>query len=482
MLTYERLTSFFEPAALRHFFSPIGASHPITPDVSKRLETAFRETERTGLMFASLIRAAIILGLVAFFGVTGELLGNGVAFLLLAPLGFVLIGAVQFEAARRLTNATWIKYVLISIDCGYLAAMLILRHSFADDLPPVTLSVKEGGLLFFTAFLVHGAFSYSPRFILWIGLCISLAWLAVLGAATLEPGVHFLLPSVAGEDSQAIWRRYGDITYLPFVKIVYDYVIVVLLTGGLAAAVWRSRRLVTAAALAERARANLARHFSPNVVDLLSQRDKPFAEVCWQHAAVLFADIRGFTARCESMAPGDAIEFLRNFHSRMEACIFDHHGTLDKVMGDGLIAVFGMPEESESDASNALACAFDMLRTIERWNEARVPLGQFEVRIGIGLHYGNVMLGDVGSERLMTFTVVGDTVNVASRLETFTKELGVDLVASESLVIAAQENAHGTADGLVAKLRNGGTHRVRGREHDINLLVYKEPRILRAKE
>jgi adenylate cyclase len=467
MPIWKRLLAHWDPVSLQHFTGTGGAR---SAEVQRRLDAAFRETEQTGLMFASLVRVAIVGVLVVAFALTGPLVGNGLAFLLLAPLGLLAIGAVQFEVARRWRNSTWPKYALIAADCLYLAAILAVRHRFAGDLPTAALSVKEGALLFFTAFLIHGAFSYSPRFILWIGLCVSIAWGGVLTAAALEPGTFFRLTVRPGESSLTTWQHYGDISYLPIPKIIYDYIVVVLLTGGLAAAVWRSRRLVMAAALTERARTNLSRHFSPNVVEMLSRRDKPFAEVCWQRAAVLFADVRGFTTRCESMEPIDAITFLREFHSRMEACIFNNGGTLDKVMGDGLLAVFGMPEEGEDDAVRALRCAFDMLRTVEEWNEERRRVGAFDVRIGVGLHYGNVMLGDVGSERLMTFTVVGDTVNVASRLQTLSKDLHAELVASEKLVEAIRQ-CRTDATALLARLHHVGAHRLRGRERDIGIFA-----------
>lgn len=428
--------------------------------VADRLLTSFHETERTGLMLASVVRAVIIIALVAVFALTGAFVGDGYAFLVLMPLGLAVIGLAQFETARRWPHLGWPKYVFIALDCAYLAGLLIARHSFAEDLPPVTLAVKEGALLFFVAFLVHGAFSYSPRFILWTGLCITLAWGAVVAAAVAEPGTFFVLS--AGDD---MWGRYGDPAYLPVIKIVYDYVIVALLTAGLAVAVWRSRQLVMAAAVSERARANLARHFSPKVVDELSAREHPFGKVRRQAAAVLFADIRGFTTRCETMAPEEAMAFLREFHARMEAVIFEHGGTLDKILGDGLLAVFGVPDRGNGDAGDALACAFAMMRAVGKWNGERAVVGQFEVQIGIGLHYGHVMLGDVGSERLMTFTVVGDTVNVASRLQSLSKELGTRLVASEALVTAVKEEMR-KEGALLDDLKFVGPTHLRGREHE----------------
>jgi adenylate cyclase len=180
---------------------------------------------------------------------------------------------------------------------------------------------------------------------------------------------------------------------------------------------------------------------------------------------VLFADIRGFTTRCEAMPPEEAITFLRDFHGRMEDVIFRHGGTLDKILGDGLLAVFGMPDRGSGDAGDALACAFAMIEEIKRWNAERAARGDFEVAMGVGLHYGYVMLGDLGSERSMTFTVVGDTVNVASRLQSLSKELETGLVASEALVKAVKEEMRRERE-LVDELKFVGPKQLRGRENE----------------
>lgn len=427
--------------------------------LAERMLSSFHDTERTGLMLACAVRAVIVAALVVVFAATSSLVGDGSLFLLLMPLGIAAIGVAQFEQERRWPQAHWAKYVFMAVDCAYLAFILIARNWFASDLPPVTLAVKEGALLFFVAYLVHGAFSYSPRFILWTGLCITVAWGAVVATAAAQPGTFFSI--APGAD---VWVAYGDPNYLPVIKVVYDYVVLAFLTGGLAVAVWRSRQLVLAAVTSERARANLARYFSPRVVDELSEREQPFGEVRRQPAAVLFADIRGFTTRCETMQPEEAISFLREFHGRMEDVIFKHGGTLDKILGDGLLAVFGVPDRGNGDAGDALACGFAMLEAVKRWNVERAAHGAFEVQIGVGLHYGHVMLGDLGSERSMTFTVVGDTVNVASRLQALSKEIGSVLVASETLVKTVRDEMR-KEQALIDELRFVGPKHLRGREN-----------------
>lgn len=428
--------------------------------ISGRVEDSFRETERTGLMLAVAVRAAIVGALTLVFAVTGGLAGDGRWVLTLMPAGIAIIGALQFEVLRRWPGLTWTKYVFVAADCAYLATFLIVRHDLASDLPSATLAAKEGALLFFIAFLVQGAFSYSPRFIAWTGFCISAGWFAVVASAIAAPDTFLAL-----DQGQDTWLHYGNPDYLPVIKVLYDFVIFLVLTAGLMVAVGRSRELVLKAAVSEKARANLARHFSPKVVDELSSRERPFGDVRRQAAAVLFADIRGFTTRCESMPPEEAMAFLRDFHGRMEDVIFRHGGTLDKILGDGLLAVFGVPSAGSADAGDALACAFSMVEAVEQWNVERMAGGHFDVHIGIGLHYGHVMTGDVGSERVMNFTVVGDTVNVASRLQSLSKDIGTRLVASQALVSAVQEEVRRETQ-LVDELRLVGPTRLRGREHD----------------
>src|SRR4029077_1514306 len=149
---------------------------------------------------------------------------------------------------------------------------------------------------------------------------------------------------------------------------------------------------------AERARNNLSRYFSPNIVDMLAAQDEPLGAVRRQTVAVLFVDIVGFTRMAEAMAPEAVVTLLRQFHERMTDQIFACGGTVEKYIGDAIFAVFGVPHASDDDAVNALACAEMMLAALERWNEERVRDGESPLAIGIGLNYGAAVLGDVGSE------------------------------------------------------------------------------------
>ena len=141
--------------------------------------------------------------------------------------------------------------------------------------------------------------------------------------------------------------------------------------------------------------------------------------------------------------------------ARLGQTVFDNEGTLDKYIGDGLMATFGTPEPSPHDAKNALQCAMDMIVALAKWNAERVAAGEAPVRVGIGLHYGLVIAGDIGNERRLEYSVIGDTVNIASRLEQLTRSLNTPLVVSDSLVKAIARHDDDVTS-LVLSLSDGG--------------------------
>ncbi len=231
---------------------------------------------------------------------------------------------------------------------------------------------------------------------------------------------------------------------------------------------------------AERARNNLSRYFSPNIVELLAAQDEPLGAGRRETVAVLFADIVAFTRMAELMAPEDVLAMLREFHTRMTERIFVSGGTVDQYMGDGIIAVFGATAASPNDAASALNCAEMMLETLERWNQEREDEGDARLDIGIGLNYGSVVLGDVGSEYGMSFTAIGDTVNTAARLQTLTRSLKTQLVVSDAVVRAIQALSPEVAAERIGRLEDLGEHRLRGRASPVRIWTRKVKRISEA--
>ena len=233
-------------------------------------------------------------------------------------------------------------------------------------------------------------------------------------------------------------------------------------------------------ASAERARSNLSRYFSPNIVDMLAAQDEPLGAVRRQTVAVLFVDVVGFTRMAEAMPPEAVVTLLRQFHERMTAQIFACGGTVEKYIGDAIMAVFGVPTPSDNDAANALICAERMLEALDRWNAERTQVGGTPLAIGIGLNYGPAVLGDVGSEHSMSFTVIGDTVNTASRLQGLTRTLKTPLVAGGPLIDAIQAGSSETAAAMVSQLQDQGEQALRGRAGAVRVWTLRRSSELRA--
>jgi adenylate cyclase len=225
----------------------------------------------------------------------------------------------------------------------------------------------------------------------------------------------------------------------------------------------RIRDLDRRRAAAERARANLARYFSPNLVELLAERDEPLGAVRRQTVAALFCDIVGFTMMAETMVPEAVVAMLREFHARMMEQIFACGGTIEKYIGDAILAVFGVPTESAEDAGNALRCAGMMLGALDEWNSEREARGERRLAMGIGINYGPAVFGDIGSKHGLSVAVIGDTINTASRLQGLTRVLDTPLVVGDALVNAVKMGPPCPAAALVNEFQDRGEQVLRGR-------------------
>jgi class 3 adenylate cyclase/HAMP domain-containing protein len=149
--------------------------------------------------------------------------------------------------------------------------------------------------------------------------------------------------------------------------------------------------------------------------------------------ALLFSDIRGFTTISERMRPNEVVESLNAYFELMVDIIMHNHGVVDKYMGDAIMAFYGAPERTRHEASEAVQSAFEMLEALKDFNVWQAQRGRPEFRIGIGINYGVVTVGNIGSEKKMDYTVIGDMVNIGSRLEGLTKVYDQPIIISESV-------------------------------------------------
>jgi len=188
----------------------------------------------------------------------------------------------------------------------------------------------------------------------------------------------------------------------------------------------------------EVARANYSRFLPGYVVQqILEDPDSFKLGGVNQTVTVLFADIRGFTSLSEAAPPEKVVQLLNRYFTAMSDIIFAHGGTLDKYIGDGLMALFGAPTETPEDACNAVAAAVAMQRQMSVINAELRREGFEGIQIGIGLHTGEATVGYIGSERRSEYTAIGDTVNLASRLES--GALPGQILLTEAAAVAARE-------------------------------------------
>ncbi len=394
------------------------------------------------------------------------------------PVTAILLLAVSATVHYRLERSSlrrpWLRYAFLSFDLIVLTlALTVPNPGFSAAEWPPQIMYRFSPAIYFFVFIGIAALTYSPRFVLWAGCASALCW-GVAGAIvlTLPSSVSVLdLPSLSAATSMERLKIQLNPNFVPISNITQAMTIFVIVGLVGSVAVWRTRRLIARQLGAERERANLSRYFSPTMVEELATTDEPLGQVRAQDVAVLFADIKGFTGLAEKASPEATIGMLREFHRRMAAAVFAHDGTLDKYMGDGLMATFGTPRTSPDDAANAIRCARSMIDSVAVWNRERAASGEPAIEMGVGVHFGPVVLGDIGDERRLEFAVIGDTVNTASRVEHLTREHAVDAVLSADAV----EAARGRDADLTGGLDRLGEVPVRGREAPITLYTFAQP-------
>jgi adenylate cyclase len=193
-----------------------------------------------------------------------------------------------------------------------------------------------------------------------------------------------------------------------------DYVVAF---AGIAAASIENRLMTERARREEAARSNFERYFTPQLAQRIASSEGATRLGGDKHEiTVLFSDIRGFTALSETMPASEMATLLTDYFTEMVECVFKHEGTLDKFIGDAVMAQWGAPIGSKEDADKAMQAAIEMMSELEKLNVQWKKEGRPQLEIGIGLNHGEAFAGNIGSERRLEYTVIGDTVNTASRL------------------------------------------------------------------
>lgn len=330
--------------------------------------------------------------------------------------GAATIIALLLAESRR--GAWWLAWVYVVFD-ALIVVVLFHEHLFAPgkDLDH-TLTAPSLAIGF--VLLTHVALRLRPMMVFLFSGLVIVGWLALLTVAVES---HLGKGAAHAPDWSAFVTEAALAAAFGFAALVCG-----LLT-------YDHNFFLKTAVLAERRRANLSRFFSPTVLTELQATGDSLA-LGRRQVAVMFIDLRSFTRLSESMPLESLARLLAEFRELVTREVFAHGGMIDKFIGDGVMAAFGQPKSMPDDAVRALGCAIHLTRMLRDWGEARERRGEIGPRAGIGLHFGMVIGGVLRSGTHDEFTLVGDAVNVAQRLERLCKVLDASVVASWESVSA----------------------------------------------
>lgn len=455
---------------------------PVAPERRRRFPSApqqpeeealFAEQLARGARLAAWVRLAVLVGIALWLPAR---VGAHMFFHYLPPIAlFAFFGLVQAAAAhRRHLAARLLQALLIALDMAILTWVLLVPPPMAGPDWPPSMQLRLGSFPFLFLFVAFAALGYAPLLTLWTAAAGAAAWSAGHLWILAQPGVFTVtdLGRLHGLTTAGIVRLLLDPRYVSVLVWLQEVLLLLAVGAILAVAVAGARALVARAARMAAERARLARHFSPNVVDELVARAPGTFAPRLQPAVVMFVDLRGFTAFAATHPPAAVVELLGEFHAIVAEAVFRHGGTLDKYLGDGAMVTFGTPAPGDDDARRALACIGDLHRAAGTWSEQRAAHGRAPVRIGIGCQAGDVLVGDIGDVRRLEFAVLGDAVNVASRLQELTRPWDVFAVLGNEFVHRCGADALAGLTGLEAERR--GEVALRGREQRLDLWLLRD--------
>jgi len=358
-------------------------------------------------------------GLIVFMGLlysaSPKTFGDDASF---APVPSVLASYFVFTLLRlwlsfNVDLPRWYLCLSILADLALLYGLIWSFHLQYEQ--PPSFYLKAPTFLYVFIFIALRALRFEAFYILFTGICAAIAW-----------GLMFLY--VIRYDSMSDMITNDYVTYLTSNSILVGaeidkIVSILLVTFILAAAIHRSRAVVVEAAIERTATQELSRFFAPGVAETITSAEQSLqpGQGDTRNAAILMADIRGFTKMATEVPPNEVMTLLAEYESRMGKVIDENGGAIDKFLGDGILATFGVVTEGDEPAAQAMRALEGLLIESEDWARERHAAGLRPLSIGFSVATGSVVFGAVGDETRLEMTVIGEAVNRAAKLEKHNK-------------------------------------------------------------
>lgn len=383
----------------------------------RRVQDAIAEQNARAEMLIAAVQVGIVLVFLGVYAIAPKSFPPEATF---QPVPWVL-GAylavtslrLGLALARRLPG--WLLAAGVVIDMALLLTLIFSFH--IQYMQPPGFYLKAPTLLAVFIFIALRALRFESRYVLLAGAVAALGWAGLALYALLAPG-------------DAVTRDFARYIMSNDVLVgaeVEKILMICLVTAILAIAIVRARRLLVSSVAASIAARDLSRFFAPEVAARIRQAERPLmaGEGEAREAAILSVDIRGFTPLSTALAPTALMQLLAEYQARVVPAIQAGGGSIDKFLGDGILASFGCVRPSETYAADALGAVDALILAIDRWNEERRAAGARPIEVNCAAASGRVIFGAVGDHSRLEYTVIGDPVNLSAKLEKQNKAEGV---------------------------------------------------------
>jgi adenylate cyclase len=406
---------------------------PLPPRMPERVQRAIADEQDASEVLVSLIQLASIVTFGALYTLAPKAFPPDVPFepvpwTIGAYIGFTLL-RLWLAWRRRLPK--WFLALSVIVD---ITALMVTIWSFhLQYQEPAPISLKAPTMMYIFILIALRTLRFEPSFVLLAGTTGAVGWLAIVAYAVFANGGATITHSFA------TYAMSNEVLLGAEIDKVVSILTVTLI---LALALLRVRKLLIHATTEHLAANELSRFFAPEVADRIREVEAAIepGQAEARDAAILMVDLRGFTPLTHQLEPRAVMELLSAYQSRMVAAIDQHGGSVDKFMGDGILASFGATKPSGSYAADALRAVETLTGVAGRWAEERRAAGLPAPAIGAAVATGEVMFGAIGDRSRLEYTVIGDPVNLAAKLEKHTKiERVRALCTAETYRLAVQQ-------------------------------------------